>query len=199
MQNTPDASSADLLSLGTHCSLPECQQNDFLPFTCGACGQVYCLEHRTCAGHKCTKAANADFSVIVCPLCAKAVRLVGQEDPNAAFERHSAKDCDPDNYARVHKKKRCPVEHCKEKLVSTNTFQCKSCHSEICLKHRFPADHKCKERAAENAAARLKSSQSSSYGASLPSRWLCLQVRSNQSSAQCARQCYPMWQPSYRM
>lgn len=56
-------------------------------------------------------------------------------------------DCDPDNYAKVHKKKRCPVEGCKEKLNSTNTFACKSCHSEVCLKHRFPTDHQCKDRA----------------------------------------------------
>ena len=41
------------------------------------------------------------------------------------WERHtSSRECDPSNYARVHKKPRCPVGNCREKLVLTNTHAC---------------------------------------------------------------------------
>lgn len=34
---------ADLMALGQHCSLPDCQQLDFLPFKCDSCNKVFCL------------------------------------------------------------------------------------------------------------------------------------------------------------
>ena len=52
-------------------------------------------------------------------------------------------DCDPANYARVHRKPRCPVPGCKEKLTATNTYRCKECRVDVCLKHRFGKDHRC--------------------------------------------------------
>ncbi len=52
-------------------------------------------------------------------------------------------DCDPANYARVHRKPRCPVLGCKEKLTATNTYRCKECRVDVCLKHRFGKDHRC--------------------------------------------------------
>ena len=81
--------SADLLSLGQQCSLPDCQQNDFLPFRCDACEKVFCLEHRTCKAHTCPN-GDRDASVIICPLCAKGIRMLPQEDPDSAFDRHTA-------------------------------------------------------------------------------------------------------------
>lgn len=40
--------------------------------------------------------------VIVCPLCAKGVRLQPGQDPNVAFDQHAASTaCDPRNYAKV--------------------------------------------------------------------------------------------------
>ena len=59
--------------------------------------------------------------------------------------------CDPTNYARVHKKPKCPVPGCKEKLTTINTYSCKSCSTEVCLKHRFPGDHDCTNRAGNGA------------------------------------------------
>ena len=56
-------------------------------------------------------------------------------------------DCDPANYAKVHRKPRCPVPGCKEKLVASNTYQCRDCATTVCLKHRFAKDHSCSERA----------------------------------------------------
>ena len=82
---------ADLLSLGSHCEHPDCSLLDFLPFNCDACGHVYCLDHRTYEAHSCSKAAGKESTTLVCPLCAKAVRLIPGEDPNAAFEAHTSK------------------------------------------------------------------------------------------------------------
>lgn len=82
---------ADLLSLGSHCQHPDCSLLDFLPFTCDACGDVYCLDHRSYKAHSCSKAAGKESTALVCPLCAKAVKLVPGQDPNAAFEAHTSK------------------------------------------------------------------------------------------------------------
>lgn len=54
--------------------------------------------------------------------------------------------CDPSNYEKVHRKARCPVPNCKEKLNTVNTYGCKTCGTSVCLKHRFPADHDCTGR-----------------------------------------------------
>ncbi len=86
---------ADLLSLGQHCSAEECHQLDFLPFDCDACGKVFCLDHRSYKAHRCSKAAGRESTVIVCPLCAKSVRLTPGQDPNVAFEAHSSKVLSP--------------------------------------------------------------------------------------------------------
>ena len=58
-------------------------------------------------------------------------------------DRHTVTDCDPANYARVHRKPRCPVPGCKEKMTATNTYRCKECCVDVCLKHRFGKDHRC--------------------------------------------------------
>ncbi|CAA7395448.1 unnamed protein product [Spirodela intermedia] len=130
-------------NLGRHCSVADCRQIDFLPFTCDRCNQVLCLDHRSYARHSCPKANQEDVTVLVCPLCAASVRLVPSEDPNITWEAHVNTSCDPSNYQKATKKKRCPVPHCKEALVFSNTIKCRDCGREHCLKHRFGADHKC--------------------------------------------------------
>ena len=82
--------SPDMLSIGRNCAVKSCRQLDFLPFTCDACHEVYCLEHRQYQSHSCTKAGQKETTAIVCPLCAKAIKLSPDEDPNVAFERHTA-------------------------------------------------------------------------------------------------------------
>lgn len=52
-------------------------------------------------------------------------------------------DCDPSNYQKVTKKRKCPVPGCRETLTFSNTIRCKDCTKEHCLKHRFGPDHKC--------------------------------------------------------
>ncbi|PNH09481.1 Zinc finger AN1 and C2H2 domain-containing stress-associated protein 16 [Tetrabaena socialis] len=90
-----------VLGVGEHCSRLDCRQVDFLPFKCDCCSRIYCLEHRSYSAHACPLAGSKDTTVIVCPICAKSVRLAPSQDANAVFDAHTRTDCDPDNYARV--------------------------------------------------------------------------------------------------
>lgn len=129
--------------LGKHCAVEDCNLIDFLPFNCDRCNKVYCLEHRSYGKHLCPKASQQDITVLVCPLCAKGVRLVPEEDPNITWESHVNTDCDPSNYHKATKKKRCPAPGCRETLTFSNTIRCRDCSLEHCLKHRFGPDHNC--------------------------------------------------------
>ncbi|XP_047311322.1 zinc finger AN1 and C2H2 domain-containing stress-associated protein 11-like [Impatiens glandulifera] len=130
-------------NLGKHCSVDDCKLIDFLPFTCDCCFKVYCLEHRSYATHKCPKGNKHDVSVVICPLCAKSVRLIPDEDPNITWESHVNTECDPSNFEKVTKKRKCPVPRCKELLTFSNTVRCRDCTLDHCLKHRFGLDHNC--------------------------------------------------------
>ncbi|XP_027072953.2 zinc finger AN1 and C2H2 domain-containing stress-associated protein 13 isoform X3 [Coffea arabica] len=130
-------------NLGKHCSVEDCRQIDFLPFTCDSCHQVFCLEHRSYGRHHCPKANKSDVTVVVCPLCAKGVRLIPDENPNITWESHVNIECDPSNYDKVTKKRKCPVSGCREILSFSNKIRCKDCTIEHCLKHRFGPDHRC--------------------------------------------------------
>ena len=71
----------------------KCRHRDFLPFTCDCCHKVYCLEHRTYTGHDCPKADNKASTTVVCPLCARAIRIAYGQDPNVIFEEHQTQVC----------------------------------------------------------------------------------------------------------
>ncbi|PWA54840.1 armadillo-type fold protein [Artemisia annua] len=129
--------------LGKQCSVDDCKLIDFLPFTCDSCHKVFCLEHRGYSTHQCPNANRNDVTVVVCPLCAKGVHLVPDQDPNITWESHVNTDCDPSNYDKVTKKKKCPVKGCKETLTFSNTIKCRDCTVDHCLKHRFGPDHSC--------------------------------------------------------
>jgi hypothetical protein len=101
-------------------------------------------------------AGDDDVSVLVCPLCAAAVRLSPGEDANTVWAAHAGDSaaCDPAAYAqRVHKP-RCPVGGCREKLTFSNRVACRACGRATCLRHRFPDDHGCKQANAAAAATR---------------------------------------------
>ncbi|KAJ7976794.1 Zinc finger AN1 and C2H2 domain-containing stress-associated protein [Quillaja saponaria] len=129
--------------LGKHCTVEDCKKIDFLPFTCDRCNQVFCLEHRSYIKHQCPIANRRDVTVVICPLCAKGIRLNPDEDPNITWENHVNTDCDPSNYEKVTKKKKCPVPGCRDILTFSNTIKCRDCMVDHCLKHRFGPDHKC--------------------------------------------------------
>lgn len=101
------------------------------------------MEHRGYIEHKCTKPNKEDVTVVICPLCAKGVRLIPDQDPNITWDHHVNIDCDPSNYEKVTKKRKCPAPGCREVLVFSNTIKCRDCLEDHCLKHRFGSDHKC--------------------------------------------------------
>jgi hypothetical protein len=146
----------DMMAIGRHCAAAGCGQLDFLPFLCAFCASTFCDEHRRAGAHACPRAAEAaSADVLVCPLCALAIRPRPGEAPDAAFERHASSACDPANYARVHKKPKCPVAGCRERLTTTSSFDCRACGATVCLRHRLVLDHGCAERRAAAAAAVL--------------------------------------------
>ncbi|KAJ6846821.1 zinc finger AN1 and C2H2 domain-containing stress-associated protein 16-like [Iris pallida] len=129
--------------LGKHCSADGCKLIDFLPFDCDKCRKVFCVEHRSYTTHQCPNATQQDVMVLICPLCAKGVRLVPNQDPNITWDIHVNAECDPSNYRKATKKKRCPVPGCKDFLSFSNSIRCRDCTQEHCLKHRFGPDHEC--------------------------------------------------------
>ncbi len=54
---------------------------------CDCCKRTYCLEHRTYAAHRCKAAGQKQGTTIVCPLCAKAIKVAGDEDVMVMFDR----------------------------------------------------------------------------------------------------------------
>ena len=49
----------------------------------------------------------------------------------------------------MHKRVKCPVQGCREKLTSINAYDCKACGSRVCLKHRYGPDHQCRGASAK--------------------------------------------------
>lgn len=66
-----------------------CRQKDFLPFKCDCCHKVFCLEHRTYETHSCEKADKSSPATLVCPLCARLVKIENGENANVSFDRHT--------------------------------------------------------------------------------------------------------------
>ncbi|KAL6523250.1 AAA ATPase-like protein [Orobanche gracilis] len=130
-------------NLGKHCSVDDCRQIDFLPFTCDCCRRVFCLDHRSYNKHKCPKADKHDITVVICPLCARGVRLIPEENPNITWESHVNIECNPSNYEQATKKRKCPMTRCREMLTFSNKIKCRDCNIDHCLKHRFGSDHNC--------------------------------------------------------
>ena len=99
---------ADLLSIGRHCKA--CGSLDFLPSRCDACKQLFCLDHRSYKAHACTEAANRENSIIKCPLCAKAVKVLPGENPNAVFETHTSQVQENEGLVKILDSQHLPVK-----------------------------------------------------------------------------------------
>ncbi|ERN07379.1 hypothetical protein AMTRI_Chr12g274900 [Amborella trichopoda] len=125
------------VDLGKHCSWAECNQLDFLPFTCDGCRRDFCAEHRSYESHDCSKAHPKNRVVILCDLCSASMETA--ED----LEKHQENSRECEENRKQKQKKRCSVGGCREILTFSNTIACKSCGMKTCLKHRFPRDHAC--------------------------------------------------------
>ncbi|OWZ01364.1 hypothetical protein PHMEG_00027265 [Phytophthora megakarya] len=137
------------MDIGAHCSVPACHQQDFLPFTCDCCSGVFCLEHRSYDAHECPKAGSNDRRVVQCPVCKQMFRWTAEQDVNAVWEQHvRVGQCTREKFQQQQtqkkkKKKRCAAEGCRDVLLTSNQFHCSKCSQDVCLKHRFEADHAC--------------------------------------------------------
>mmetsp|Transcript_66974 Transcript_66974/g.131871 ORF Transcript_66974/g.131871 Transcript_66974/m.131871 type:complete len:246 (+) Transcript_66974:120-857(+) len=134
-----------------HCSVADCHQLDFLPFKCDACAGVFCKDHFAHARHRCPKASSSNVQVLVCPLCAAAVRMSISEDPNVTWERHYLNGCTQVKPASKGPNT-CPIQGCREKLGPSNRFECTKCGITVCIKHRAEEDHPCVARPAPRGA-----------------------------------------------
>ncbi|XP_067053825.1 AN1-type zinc finger protein 2B-like isoform X1 [Acropora muricata] len=135
------AEDADLLSLGTHCSLAECKRLDFLPFHCSHCSQVFCLDHRTPASHKCSQLGSNDVHVPVCPICNHIIKKSKNEDINSQVERHILSGCKSLVVAKPKKSNKCSLKTCRQHGLMP--FVCPECNKNHCVRHRHAEDHFC--------------------------------------------------------
>ncbi|CAH0475135.1 unnamed protein product [Peronospora belbahrii] len=140
------------MDIGAHCSVPACHQQDFLPFTCDCCNGVFCLEHRSYNSHECPRAGSHDQRVVQCPVCKQLIHWTAEQDVNIVWEEHvRIGQCTREKFKQQQlkqqqkkpKKKRCLAEGCREVLLTSNQFHCRKCSQDVCLKHRFEADHGC--------------------------------------------------------
>ncbi|CAN0337888.1 unnamed protein product [Pylaiella littoralis] len=129
--------------LGKHCSVENCGQQDFLPFRCNACTNVFCLDHRSHAEHSCTNANFKDKRVLECPTCDKVLRRPPGVDHSILLQRHLASGCvDGVRKARPNKIG-CSAQGCRgSEFVKVS---CGTCRKNFCFKHRHEQDHKCQE------------------------------------------------------
>ena len=181
------------LDIGRHCSVQECQQNDFLPFICDCCENVFCLDHRSYPAHECPRAGAKDHRIIHCPLCRSTIQLRDTEDPNITWERHASSNCNPSLYEsrRKKKKKRCAVVGCKEVLGTSNKVQCGACRIETCLRHRFPSDHKC-------SSIRTSSSARGGAAASSSSMFTCKRKKRSTTTVSATTEKCPICDKKFR-
>merc|ERR1719183_3124836 len=156
---------------GTHCADPYCNQKDFLPIVCDACGETFCSDHFKYEAHSCPKGrSDKDKRVIVCPICTEAIPIRPEEDADAVWELHAASGkCHPPPPP----KPRCPVSGCKEKLTAINSVTCGTCRQTVCMKHRFEDAHDCRPRRSNTRQKTATAQQSKNKTTSFFNQILC--------------------------
>ena len=162
----------EFVNSGAHCSVPDCKQQDFLPFTCDHCERKFCLAHRTYEAHDCEGRAAKDIHSVACPICNKSVVFNKLENVDEVWEKHYLNDCTKEAAPKAKTKIIC--SHCKiTKLGPSNKFTCTKCNKLLCLKCRMPENHNCAaaRRSNQNAAifnrlndANINSNNRNNYG-----------------------------------
>lgn len=139
--------------IGRHCSVEDCGQQDFLPFRCEFCQDIFCAEHRRPDDHAC-KSEDADAIddnyVIICPLCQDALSLKGLQHqgitPSQLWNEHvETGECQLKQIMKNSKNERlpgdrashCQARDCNTKLTDYKYFKCPKCSKDVCIKHRF--------------------------------------------------------------
>ncbi|CEL62445.1 AN1-type zinc finger protein 2A OS=Mus musculus GN=Zfand2a PE=2 SV=1 [Rhizoctonia solani AG-1 IB] len=154
MATRKDSTDAQMLFVGSACSLANCNQHDFLPIKCNLCSATFCSDHFRPDGHNCSKfdPAKADRVAPSCPLCSTPVSIPLGQDPNLKMDTHIMNECTAmGNRANTRQAKRCAGPRCTKVLIAP--IRCDNCRKEFCPEHRFPQQHTC-------AAASAKPSSS---------------------------------------
>lgn len=163
----------EFADLGRHCSMVHCLQQDFLPFKCEFCKEIFCAEHRRPEDHKCQSGALDavdDNYVIVCPLCQSVLKLKGLAQqgitPAHLWNEHvETGECQMKQNTRWTKSldregdraTHCQAKGCKTKLTDVNYFKCPKCAMDLCMKHRFDDLHDCKPVKKSDQYEKIKS------------------------------------------
>jgi AN1-like Zinc finger len=140
----------EFYSLGKHCEVSFCRQQDFLPFVCEGCSKSFCKDHRLHSDHDC-KGFNLGVQVFLCPICSKGIEIIDGEDLNISWERHSQL-----NQCQSTSLPSCKVPGCKKKLTNINSIKCSQCHQLTCLSHRFFDAHNCSTQINNSKALKVK-------------------------------------------
>ncbi|GMF40326.1 unnamed protein product [Phytophthora fragariaefolia] len=80
------------------------------------------------------------------------IRWTAEQDVNAVWEQHvRVGQCTREKFQQQQKpkkpkKKRCAADGCRDVLLTSNQFHCSKCSQDVCLKHRFEADHACESK-----------------------------------------------------
>lgn len=153
--------------VGVHCQFESCNQKDFLPFRCDLCNKMLCLQHRSVLAHSCHAQDSRDMTSNDCPLCGKSFKFLRSEDPNMAWQTHFTSECSQSGGGSAETKTKCYNASCRNILGPSNTYQCKICHRKVCLSHRNPEDHQCKDGRAAAVEKRLAAISPSAASASV--------------------------------
>ena len=136
---------------GAHCDEAGCHQLDFLPFTCPHCHHIYCLAHRDPTHHHCSVDITQHHLMPTCPVCRQTIFVNSTQSPDAVVNAHILSSCQlhlmKDVEVGVKRKQgqvlRCDLPSGCSNREKYSTVQCKKCHHQFCLTHRFPENHQC--------------------------------------------------------
>ena len=132
------------LGIGAKCSLNYCNQNDYLPFACKLCKDMFCHDHM--GNHECGKKHSDDIRGMKCPDCLETLKYTGAEDSEVVLQNH--KNNNKCVKKLPQKSKKCIT--CYTKLTQINIHECNTCHQLTCLKHRVPGWHTCNPSVSAN-------------------------------------------------
>ena len=119
--------------VGKHCSIASCSQQDYFPFQCNYCEEVFCGKHRRPDDHQCKVGGDIDsVFVIICPLCDMRIRIKPHENADLLWQtHHTSGECPKEQIAKrerdleeASKPKQCQAEACKTKLTVTTKVTC---------------------------------------------------------------------------
>jgi predicted nucleic acid binding AN1-type Zn finger protein len=145
--------------------------------------------HRSQVSHDCI-APTIDMTSVDCPICGKSFKFNKTNDPNLEWDRHLATSCSQQPETQNNRIK-CQAPQCNVVLGPSNRITCNQCHRQVCLSHRIPDQHNCKElrradtlrsKGQQSSHLTPKGQQSSQSAARQPSRQQASEARPSRLS-----------------